>query len=317
MKKIKYYSFFLFFFLILFFYYYSLPIKKKILNNVLITGGCGFIGSHLAEYFERDENVDYVYILDDLSNGSKENIKNFKKVILFIGSVENEDLISIIMSKNINVVFHLAAKISVLESFRDPVSYLKINLIGTLLLLKYSKIYKITSFILSSSSSIYNSKSSPYSKSKLDCEYFLFKYQKYFKTISLRYFNVYGERQSLRYSPVVGRMIDDSLKGKNIMITGNGEQSRDFIYVKDVIYANIQSMNNLTSGIYDVGLSKGISILNLAKLILSLTQSKSKIIFERKRKGEAFRSISNFTNFNFSWNLEDGIKKTIEFYLKS
>lgn len=304
---------FLFLFIFLIYFYSIFQIKEKLKqNNILITGGCGFIGSHLVEYFENEKDIDYIYIIDDLSNGNINNIKSFKKVKLFISSIENEQIIEKVMSQQIKHVFHLASKISIIESLKDPIPYIKVNIIGTLLLLKYSKIYKIESFILSSSSSIYNQNKNPYSNSKLESEYYLFLYSNYFKTISLRYFNVYGERQSIIYQPIIPYLIIQSLKNENIQITGNGLQTRDFIYVKDIVNANIKSINELKNGIYDIGCGIETSIYNITKIILNLTLSKSKIIYIKERKGDIKNSKSN--DYKCQYSMIESLKRTILFY---
>lgn len=252
--------------------------------KVLITGGAGFIGSHLADEFA---NMGYrVTIIDNLSTGKKDNINpSIYHWNEDLNSISVEDLTQIL--KDVKYVFHLAAKTSVEESIKNPTLYLKHNLLGMETLLMACHKANVEKFIFSSSSSIYGdvdslptkeeikpNPKSPYALSKLMGELLCKMFSEVYNlnTVSLRYFNVYGERMNEEGSyklviPIFTKLLKE---GKPLTITNDGEQRRDFVYVKDIVRANILAATLETTevgGVYNVGNGINYSMNELADML--------------------------------------------------
>lgn len=272
----------------------------------LITGGAGFLGSHIAEALHKDNEV---LIIDNFSNGKEENIKGLN-VKVFRMNIE-DDLKNIL--KGVDVVFHLAADIAVNASFADPIKIFKSNILGTINLLGSIRKHNVSKIIFSSSSAVYGkaqykpidenhpiSCDSPYAISKYDGEQFLRVYGLNYgiKSVILRYFNLFGPRQSIdeEYGGVVAVFIDRLLNNQPLIIYGTGEQSRDFIYVKDVAEANLaaarflENYNKNEPEIFNIGPEKEITINNLARI---MGGKDVKIIYKPERKWESMFSLSS------------------------
>ena len=272
--------------------------------KMLVTGGAGFIGSNLVDQLILDGNE--VHVIDNFSSGKKENC-NDKAIYhkLDISNVDSIDMLKKIF-EHVDTIFHCAALARVQPSIIDPLKYEVNNTLGLMNVLKAAADVKVRRLVYSASSSAYGptdnlpSKESdpinpisPYANQKyygeLCCRMFSDVYG--IETVSLRYFNVYGERQNLggAYATVVGIFINQILEGNPLTINGDGCQRRDFTYVKDVVNANILASSSLKVGdgeVINIGSGKNISINDLADMI-----SKNKIY--RKPANEPFANLAD------------------------
>ena len=250
----------------------------------LVTGGAGFIGSHIAQTLIK--NGQAVRILDNFSSGKEENIKNFiDNVEIMRGDIRDKK-VCLEATKNIDFVLHQAALRSVPKSLVNPSDYNEVNIQGTLNILEAARYNKIKSFVFASSSSVYGDTDkfpqkedapskliSPYALSKLAGEYYCKIFAKHYglNTVSLRYFNVFGPRQALddEYAVVIPKFITCMLNNQRPPIFGTGKQSRDFTFVANVVQANIlASKNKKASGeVFNVAGGKDYSILELVELL--------------------------------------------------
>jgi len=252
--------------------------------RMLVTGGAGFIGSHLVDQLILEDNE--VHVIDNFSSGKTENC-NDKAIYhkLDISNVENIDVLKKIF-EDADTIFHCAALARVQPSIVDPVKYEVNNNLGLINVLKAAADVKVRRVVYSASSSAYGptdnlpSKESdpinpisPYANQKyygeLCCKMFSEVYG--IETVSLRYFNVYGERQNLggAYATVIGIFINQILEGESLTINGDGSQRRDFTYVKDVVNANILASNSLKVGsgeVINIGSGENVSINDLADM---------------------------------------------------
>jgi UDP-glucose 4-epimerase len=301
--------------------------------KVLITGGAGFIGSHIAEYFSGKAEI---VILDNLSTGSMKNLTGLDCTFIH-GDVRNNDVVKKAI-QGVNVVFHLAAMVSVPESMKSPDRCVDVNVNGMLNVITESVNCGVKKFIFSSSCSVYGNNpvipkletmipepESPYAVTKLDGEYYshIFSATTSINIVCLRYFNVFGPRQNpdSAYAAVVPSFIVNALNGKNLIIYGDGSQTRDFVYVKDVVNANVFAMENNINGIFNVAYGKKISVAELAEQILIMTGGQGKIIYQPERPGDVKHSVASITKitaagFNPSYNFDEGIKETVSYYKK-
>ena len=244
--------------------------------KILVTGGAGFIGSHIAEYLvQRGDNVT---VLDNLSNGKIQNISKVSDDINFVnGDVRDYNLVEQLV-KDVDSVFHEAALVSVPESFKMQNEYFDVNVNGTENILKLAKEYGFK-IVYASSSSVYGNPKSvpikenddrnplnPYAKTKLEDELLAEKYSEMgVHIIGLRYFNIFGRRQSKEYAGVIKLFLKKIQQNKAPIINGDGSQTRDFVYVEDVVKANILAMDsNIKYKFLNVGTGFSISILDLA-----------------------------------------------------
>jgi UDP-glucose 4-epimerase len=294
--------------------------------KILVTGGAGFIGSHIVEHFQDKAEV---VVFDNLSTGSKKNLDGLKCVFVD-GDVTDYASVEKVMV-GVDYVFHLAAFVSVPESLKHPAQCFAVNVGGTENVLKAALKNKVKKVVLSSSCAVYGDSAvlpkkesmapepkSPYAKSKLKAEQLCEEYSKKgLKTCCLRFFNVFGPRQDPKsqYAAVIPIFIDNALNNHPLTIFGDGKQTRDFIYVKDVVHACVLAMEKL-SGVYNVGTGKETSLNALAKLIVSAAGSSSKIVFAKPREGDILRSYGdtskiNAGGFSARFSIEQGLKETI------
>lgn len=273
--------------------------------RILITGGAGFIGSHIADYFI--EKGDEVVVLDNLSSGKKENLS--KKTKLIIGSVTDKEILEKAV-KGVDCIFHLAAVVSVPLSFQKPKLCMKVNVDGTKNVLEAALKNNVKKVIFSSSAAVYGNNLhtplkedephkplSPYADSKVKGEKLCIEYSKKgLKTCVLRYFNVYGIRQDPKspYSGVITLFSEKAKKSEDITIYGDGLQTRDFINVSDIVQANVLAMEKL-EGIYNVARGEEITIKKLAEEIIRISKSNSKIIYKAPREGDIKQSLADIT----------------------
>lgn len=286
-------------------------------KNVLVTGGCGFIGSHLVEKLV--ELGAHVTILDDLSTGNLENIIAVKDFVTFIkGDITNLQT-CILATQGQEIIFHLAAFISVAKSVADPVTCHTINVTGTQHMLEAARINNVQKFVTSSSAATYGTSEhinvetnklhpeSPYGMSKVINELYCQQYSLLYnlQTVCLRYFNVYGKRQD-PHGPYAGAMAAFVHRLENnlpIIIFGNGLQTRDFVPVAKVVDANIRcAMLNkelMDGQAFNIASGESISILNLAyKLKAQYPNYTESITFGPARPGDPKCCAADCTKYN-------------------
>ena len=273
--------------------------------DFVITGGAGFIGSHIAKQLVNTGHN--VTILDNLSNGKKKNLTTIMDKIKFVnGDIRDFNLLKNTL-KNTDGVFHQAALASVQESFVKEQEYRDVNVGGTENILKLAKEFNFK-VVYASSSSIYgnpekipikesNQKNpiNPYAITKLDDESLAIKYaQMGVRVIGLRYFNVFGKGQSKEYAGVLKLFLEKIRDGLPPKINGDGLQFRDFVYVEDVVNANIMSMDsNINHEFFNVGTNTSITILDLAKSIIKSSGLDIEPIFGPALEGDVQKTIAN------------------------
>jgi UDP-glucose 4-epimerase len=302
--------------------------------KAVVTGGAGFIGSHIVE--ELIVRNWQIKIIDDLSTGRIENIKPFlseKNVDYVQGSITNLPL----LEKHIygmDYIFHEAAIPSVPRSIDNPLASNEANINGTLNVLIAARNNHVKKVVFASSSSVYGdtptlpkkedmipNPQSPYAVNKLAGEYYCRVFNTVYKlpTICLRYFNVYGPRQNpnSQYAAVIPKFLKSILTDQSPVIFGDGEQSRDFTFVKDVVTANILAAESEITGIFNIGEGKGITLNKLTKLMLVLLKKTDiRAIYQRERPGDVKHSLADITkaaSFGYKpqYDVENGLKETI------
>ncbi len=281
----------------------------------LVTGGAGFIGSHLVS--ELLDVGHCVNVLDDFSTGFSNNLDTKHKNLNIIqGDIRNDTLL-IKALRGVQGVFHLASKVFVEESFQDPDAYFDVNVNGTLKIIKQCIEHKIQNIVFSSSCAVYGKPDrmpitedtmtfplSPYGLSKLtaeDCGR-LFSQTGQLSFTVLRYFNVYGrgQRADSPYSGVISLFIEEAKNAGAVKIYGSGKQTRDFIYVKDVVAANLLVMeqNKIGFTIYNCCTNTETSILDLVATIETCTDSNLAKTFFPERKGDILKSKGSYLSLN-------------------
>jgi len=300
--------------------------------KAIITGGAGFIGSNLAEVLSRDNEV---IIVDDLSTGNDANIRGLE-IELVKGSVTDLDLLRKIF-KGADYVFHQAAIPSVPRSIKDPVSTNEANVTGTLKVLIAARDCGVKKVIFASSSSAYGdtpelpkredmnpNPMSPYAVTKLVGEYYCNVFNDVYdlKTAALRYFNVYGPKQDpySDYAAVIPKFIKRIQEGKPPIIYGDGNQTRDFTSVDDVVSANILAAESDAKGVYNVATGKRITINELANVIMAIMGRDLDPIHEKPREGDVLHSLGDITkakkDFGYAPGdkLEANLKETVKWF---
>jgi len=307
--------------------------------NYIVTGGAGFIGSHITEYLVDHEHE--VTIIDNLFSGKKENIQNLiddPHLTYVQGSITDLDLLKEAFA-GMDGIFHQAAIPSVPRSIQNPVATNEANVNGTLNVLVAARDCHVKKIVYASSSSVYGdtpilpkvesmtpNPKSPYAVSKLAGEYYCRVFSEVYgiKTVALRYFNVFGPRQDpeSQYAAVIPRFITRTLAGQPPVIYGDGTQTRDFTYVKDVVQANIKAMESNATGVFNVAYNKRISLLSLVDFIADKTGMKVDPVFEPPRPGDIHDSQADISAaekaFGYSpeYTVRTGLKETIAWYEK-
>jgi UDP-glucose 4-epimerase len=297
-------------------------------KNVVVTGGMGFIGSHLAEKLLEDNEVT---IIDNESTGKIENIRHLldhKNLTVIKGSIVDLNLTEIFKDKD--YVFHLAAIPSVPRSVKDPFSSNNSNVTGTLNVLIAAKDAGIKKVIFSSSSSVYGdtptlpkredmpiNPMSPYAITKATGEMYCGVFQDLYglPTVSLRYFNVFGPRQdpNSQYAAVIPKFITAILNDESPVIYGDGEQSRDFTFVKNVVDANILSCESKKTGIFNIACGRRITINQLADYINEILGKEIKSIHAEPRPGDIKHSLADISKAKeFGYNPIDDFKNELK-----
>ena len=272
-----------------------------------VTGGAGFIGSHLVKNLVERGNE--VIVIDNLNTGKKKNVKkNFKKINFFEVDIRDFSTIEDII-KNANGIFHEAALASVQDSFRIPDKFFDVNVKGTENIFKIGKKLGIK-VVYASSSSVYGNPISipikenddknpinPYAKTKLENDKMAEKYAKNgLKVIGLRYFNVFGPGQSKEYAGVIKLFLERIQQGLSPLINGDGLQVRDFVYVDDVVNANMLAMeSNIDGKFFNIGTGTTISILDLANMIIKFSGLKLKPIHRLAVPGDVRATQADIT----------------------
>ena len=299
--------------------------------RILITGGAGFIGSHIAEYYNGKAQI---RILDNLRSGSMKNLAGLD-VEFIRGDIRDRVKLAKAM-QGVDYVFHLAAMIGVPESMENPLDCIDINVNGTLMVLEEAVRAGVKKLIFASSAAIYGNNAeavrredmnpdpdSIYAVTKLNGEQIckIFSENKQLKTVSLRYFNVFGPRQDPEsaYAAAPAVFCNRAIHGQKLRIFGDGKQSRDFVYIDDVVKVNAFFMENDLEGVYNVATGKTVTINDLVNQILFITDSQSEVEHLAERPGD-IRHLQASTgklhgagircDANFSASLGD----TVNFY---
>jgi UDP-glucose 4-epimerase len=301
--------------------------------KVLVTGGAGFIGSHLVDRLVQEGHE--VIIVDNLVTGKRRNINRAARFYKL--DVQSWRLERVFRNERPNVVMHLAAQMDVRKSVEDPMFDAQVNILGTLNVLQQAVKHGVRKVVFSSSGgAIYGEQEtypapeshvtkpmSPYGLSKLCGEQYLSYYQRTsgIQVVSLRYANVYGPRQDPEgEAGVVAIFIQKMLNNEQAVINGNGRQTRDFVFVEDVVEANLAVMGQDTQGTSNVGTGVETSINDLFRILIQHTGSTCKEVHGPAKKGEQARSVIDSTRLRheLSWDpkadLSDGLKKTVEYF---
>ena len=306
-------------------------------KRALVTGGAGFIGSHLVDALLSQGCA--VSVLDNLSSGRFSNLGHVEDQIVFYKNDIREQGVLLKAAKNCDVIFHMAAIVSVQQTLDQPVESAMVNDIGTLNVLETARKMKVKRVILASSCAVYGDEPalpkketmipkplSPYAVQKLSAELNARIYYELFglETVSLRFFNVYGPRQdpSSPYSGVISIFMTKSVSNQTPLISGDGKQSRDFIYVKDVVKANLlaASEKNLGGNVFNIGTGKSVSIIRLWEMISSLSGQRLEPNHAPARSGDILHSLAGVDlarsgiKFKYDFPLEKGLVMTYEWY---
>ena len=300
--------------------------------RVLITGGSGFIGSHLVEHLQGTAEI---VVLDNLRSGCRRNLDGFDHTFIE-GSVTDSSAVARAMD-GIDLVYHLAAMISVPESMARPRECVDINVTGLLHVLETAASAGVKKLVLASSAAVYGDNpsvpknedmtpepKSPYAITKLDGEYYLemFRREGRLDTASLRFFNVFGQRQdpASAYAAAVPIFIRKALSGEPITIFGDGGQTRDFIHVRDIVAALVHAATHPDlTGTTNVGYGTSMTVNELAARIIRLSGSSSEIIRLPERPGDVRHSRASIdkllaTGFRHVSSLEQGLAETLEWF---
>ena len=295
--------------------------------NLIVTGGAGFIGSHLTKYLiKKGHNV---CVIDNLRRGSLDNLKEIQDKIDFqeIDILDYNAMQSV--AKNTDGIFHQAALGSVSQSFKEPEEYHRVNAIGTENMLKLAKEFGFK-VVYASSSSVYGNQNkfpikedtekkplNPYGQSKLEAEQFAQKYaNQRVKVIGLRYSNVFGIGQNPNYAGVISKFIEQLVQHKPPIIYGDGNQVRSFTFVDDVVEANVLAFESkIEYAFLNIATSLTTSVKELADVMIRLSGLSIKPIFDKPREGDIEKSQADISlaksliNWEPKTILEEGLKK--------
>lgn len=277
--------------------------------KVLVTGGAGFVGSQIVKQLHRRGHEPVVY--DNLSTGYRKNLDGVSDVRLVVGDIRDTDRLHLAMA-GCEIVFHLAASVGNLRSLQNPIEDSEVNVLGTLNVLESVRLNGVKKIIYSSSAAIFGEPryqpidekhplepDSPYGVSKLAAEKHCLCYGRIYgiDVICLRYFNVYGVNQRYdAYGNVIPIFATLLLQNKPIAIYGDGEQTRDFVNVKDVAMANILAAEkDALSGIFNIGSGVSITINSLASMMKEIINKRADIVYAPPRKGEVRHSKADIS----------------------
>ena len=303
----------------------------------MVTGGAGFIGSHIVDALVG--NGDTVRIIDDFSSGRMENLQGvLNKIELIKGDIRNKELVAKAV-EGVDYVLHQAALRSVPKSLANPELYNDVNINGTLNILTASRDAKVKRVVMASSSSIYGDIDklpekedflpqliSPYGLTKLAGEYYSRIFSKIYglETVNLRYFNVFGPRQSLEneYAVVIPKFITCILNDVPPPIHGDGKQTRDFTYVANVVQANIKSATTpgIKCEVFNIACGKAYSVLDIVKYVNKILGKNILPALGPIRAGDAKHTLADISKvkkligFKPEIGFEEGLRKTIEYF---
>jgi len=302
-------------------------------KKILVTGGAGFIGANLVSEL-LSENC-RVVVIDNLSTGREENLN--PAAVFFNVDICDKKINEIFEKEKPDIVFHLAAQVNVRESVKDPIKDAKINILGSLNVLENCKKIGVKKIIFASTGgAIYGEASiiptpenypefplSPYGAAKLSVERYLNYYHKnfYLNFVILRLANVYGPMQNpFGEAGVISIFCNKALRGENPVIFGDGKQTRDFVYVKDVVSAFISAAESDKTGIFNVGTGKESDINYVFSKIKELAGLSYSPSYAPAQQGEQKRSCLDYSKINkeFAWtpkySLEDGLQETLKWF---
>ncbi|RLE63490.1 MAG: nucleoside-diphosphate sugar epimerase [Thermoprotei archaeon] len=300
---------------------------------IVVTGGAGFIGYHTVKRLIK-EGLD-VSVIDNLHSAiALEELKKYE-IKLNVVDIRDLDKLKTLM-KDTEAVLHLAALIDVEESLRNPYLYHQVNVCGTVNILEIARTYDIDKIILASSAAVYGEPSkipisensplrpiSPYGLSKVIAERYCKMYHELYglNVLILRYFNVYGEYQSSEYAGVITKFIERILERKPPVIYGDGRQTRDFVYVNDVVSANLLALKStIDFGIFNIGTGRAISINELASMLIEMVGLKLKPVYLPPRPGDIPHSVADISHarevlkYHPRTSLRDGLRRVLEWY---
>ena len=301
--------------------------------KILVTGGAGFIGSHLVDRLIQEGNE--VVVVDNLATGKRKNVN--KKAIFYKMDIQSKRIDKVLRNERPLVLVHLAAQMNVRHSTEDPQFDAQVNILGTINLLEHAVrhgVRKVT--FASSGGAIYGEQEvfpapethrteplSPYGISKLAGEKYLAYYANAtgLRYVALRFANVYGPRQeSEGEAGVVAIFTRKMLQGEQPIINGTGKQTRDFIYVDDVVESILVTLGEDVQGIFNVGTGQETAINEGYRILKELTQSTCKDLFGAAKKGEQYRSVLDVRKIRetFGWDtqvsFQEGLQKTVDYF---
>jgi len=300
----------------------------------VVTGGAGFIGSHIVEALA---GVHEVVVIDNFSSGKPKNLEGFPDSVTCItGSINDRPLLKEAF-KGADGIFHLAAIASVAKSVDDPIATHETNLTGTLHVLLAARDCGVRKVVFSSSSAVYGDEPtlpkredmppvprSPYAVSKLAAEFYCNVFSELFgqKTVSLRYFNVFGPRQDphAEYAAVIPKFIARLLDNQPPLIFGDGCQTRDFVFVKDVVLANLLAMQSPATGTFNIGSGQKIDLNTLAGNLARIMKVNLFPVYGEPRSGDIRDSVSDITavkkalGYKAAYSLDKGLAETIQWF---
>ncbi len=309
------------------------------MTEYLVTGGAGFIGSHLVEHLVKQGKT--VSVLDNLSTGKRENIEPFlSNIVFYEGDICDEAILDRAL-ENVRIVFHEAALSSVPRSIKDPMLSHRTNSEGTLKLLIHAKEKGVKRVVYAGSSSAYGdsevipkiesmtpSPLSPYASSKLAAEHYcqIFASLYGLETVVLRYFNVFGPRQDAQseYSAVIPKFISALHENRQPVIYGDGEQTRDFNYISNVVSANLlaSEISGISGKLFNIAVGECISLNELLSCIQKIMGTNIKPHYDQPRLGDIRHSLADislaktFLKYEALVDTFDGLEKTVSWFLK-
>jgi UDP-glucose 4-epimerase len=310
---------------------------NEAMKRVLVTGGAGFIGSHLVDALLEDGCE--VGVVDNLSTGTRANLEHVKDRIAFCeGDIRDLDTMKE-MAEGCSAIFHQAAVVSVPQTVGDPVGSSAVNDMGTLIVLEAARLQGVKRVVLASSCAVYGDDpeipkhekmrlkpQSPYAVQKLTTELHarLYNYLYGVETVCLRYFNVFGPRQdpASPYSGVISIFMTRAVENSAPIIHGDGLQYRDFVFVKDVVRANLlaATLEDACGEVINIGTGRFVRVSKLWETISGLAGVDFPPVFEKRRAGDILESVADIQKagsllgFKPVYEFEEGLKKTFEWY---